>query len=102
MTRLVKRLIVAVLLLGALLLPVSWAVRRAKTRVLASPVFVVPRNIRTLFVGDSHVEVGLDPHRWPCSANFAKSGENYFFTYHKLRHLLMRNPQIAKVVVGCS
>jgi hypothetical protein len=99
---LVKKLILAFLLIATVLSSTSWALRRAKARVLGSPLFVVSPEVRTLMVGDSHIEASLDPDKWPGSANFASSGEGYFFTYYKLRHTLNRNPGIATIVLGCS
>jgi hypothetical protein len=91
------------LLLGALLLsPVAVATRRAYRRAFASPVFRLPAGTTWLLAGDSHTQTALDPMWLPGAQSIARRGENYFYTYYKLRHFLARNPGITRVVLGCS
>jgi hypothetical protein len=95
--------IILALLVGTLLLgPISLASVRAKERMLADPVFRLPEGTRTLIVGDSHLEKGLNPEDLPGSASIAYSGETYFYTYFKLRHFLRFNPAIRTVILGCG
>ena len=53
-------------------------------------------------MGDSHVEASVNPDLLPHAVNIAKSAENYFYTYYKLRYFLAKNPQVSSVVLGFS
>jgi uncharacterized protein YneF (UPF0154 family) len=43
--------------------------------------------IKYLFLGDSHVQNGINPSLIPNSVNFASSGESYFNIYQKLQYI---------------
>ncbi|MFA5070054.1 MAG: D-alanyl-lipoteichoic acid biosynthesis protein DltD [Patescibacteria group bacterium] len=46
------------------------------------------RNTKILFSGGSHVMTGLSPDRIENSFNFSSLGENYAYTYYKLKYIL--------------
>lgn len=94
----VLALLVAVLFLG----PISWASIRANEKLLSDSTFELQDGTDTLIAGDSHAEVGLEPTHIPRSTSIAISGENYFYTYFKIRYFLQYNPGIRNVILSCG
>lgn len=45
-------------------------------------------DINILFLGDSHILLGVDPAQIKHSFNYASGGENYIQTYYKLKNLI--------------
>ncbi|MRR21208.1 hypothetical protein EG827_13595 [bacterium] len=72
------------------------------SQLTGDKVFKLEKHINVLFVGDSHPETAFDPQRIEGSDSIAKSGENYFYTYYKLRHFLEMNHQVRTIVLGHS
>jgi len=93
------------LLLGTsclLLMAMGWFITRYTTRFASDKVFELDKTDSVLFVGDSHAETAFDPRLVDNSDSLAKSGENYFYTYYKLKHILNSNPQVKTIVLGHS
>ena len=62
--------------------------------------FKINKDINTLIVGDSHPMTSLDPEIIEHSKNVSFDSENYFFTYYKLKYLLLFNSHIKVVILG--
>ena len=60
------------------------------------------KGVNTLFIGDSHMEMGLNDQLFPNSLNLAKSSDGYIHTYVKLKAVIENNPQIRNVVLSYS
>lgn len=58
--------------------------------------------ITELYVGDSHIQLGIDDKLLPISKNIAKPGEAIYYTFYKLGPILEKNPSIKKVYLGFS
>lgn len=76
-------------------------------RLLIRPVydpdlFVVPPSCRTLIVGASHAATNIDPSYFDHAVSIGRNGEPVFFTYHKLRSVLERDPQVEHVIYALS
>lgn len=56
----------------------------------------------TLILGDSHLEVALDPNKFNNAYNIANSSEPYSLTYYKLKYLLENKNNIKDVLLGFS
>lgn len=54
----------------------------------------LPKDKKTLFMGASHIEKGINPKYYPSSVNLAAGSERYMFTYIKLKKLLEQNNQL--------
>lgn len=87
---------------GILIGPFCYLSRTTYIRSLNDSVFLLSKDTNILIAGDSHLEMTVNPDLLPHSANISISGENYFYTYYKLRHFLARNPQVSTVVLGFS
>ncbi|MCD8284124.1 MAG: hypothetical protein LUD52_05330 [Opitutae bacterium] len=64
--------------------------------------FELPRDKTIIFIGDSHVERGVDDKFIPGGFNFSKSWESYLNIYPRLKKLLDKNPQITTVFIGVT
>ncbi len=64
--------------------------------------FDLDTDIHTVFIGDSHVQQGINDSLLPHSLNLGTSSESFYFSYFKLEKLLSRNPSINKVCIGIS
>lgn len=64
--------------------------------------FEIPADKKFLFIGDSHMETGLDETVVPASYNFAQSGDPYFDQYFRLKKILDANPQIRTVFITAT
>jgi lysophospholipase L1-like esterase len=51
-------------------------------------LFDLRNEIQILFLGDSHILLGIDPAQIENSFNYASGGENYIQTYYKLESLI--------------
>lgn len=60
-------------------------------------LFDLRNEIQILFLGDSHILLGIDPAQIENSFNYASGGENYIQTYYKLDNLIKKGfiPEIA-------
>lgn len=54
--------------------------------------------IKYLFLGDSHIQNGINPSLIPNSMSFASSGESYFNIYQKLQFVLSKT-KVGNVVI---
>ncbi len=88
--------------MALLLAPCAFVSQTMYREALSDPVFAFREGTTTLVAGDSHLEAALNPSYFPGSVNCSLSGESYFFTYYKVKHLLGRNPGIRRVVIGCA
>lgn len=53
-----------------------------------------------LFIGDSHIEQGINDQEIDKIFTFAQSGDCYLYTFFKLKKILADNPQIRQVFLG--
>lgn len=53
-----------------------------------------------LFIGDSHIEVSVNDNLNNHFFTFAQSGDNYLYTYIKLKKFLKDNPQFDTIYLG--
>lgn len=80
--------------------------------LLLSSVFILQQiNINALrvqgpvsnvFVGDSHMQCGLDPSSFEAASSIATNSEHYFFSYFKLKKFIELNPSVKQAYVGFS
>jgi len=71
-------------------------------RHLDAGAYVLPAHVRTLVVGDSHVQWGIRDELLDDARNTATASEAYVFSYFKLRRILDDNPNILRVLIGYS
>lgn len=64
--------------------------------------FALPPDRKILFIGDSHVEIGVNDALIAGAFNFAKSGDPYLDQLARLKKLLRDNPQIETVFVSVT
>ena len=64
--------------------------------------FEIPAEKTLLFIGDSHMETGIDEATIPGSFNFAQSGDPYFDQYFRLVKILKDNPQLKTVFITAT
>ena len=57
---------------------------------------------KIIIAGDSNTEVAINDQIITSVINISKSGESYFYTYYKLKHLLEFNEHIEKVYLSFS
>lgn len=55
-----------------------------------------------LFIGDSHMETGIDEAQIPGAYNFAQSGDPYFDQFFRLERILEDNPQFKTVFITAT
>lgn len=77
----------------------AYGIRAVRLRTIS---FEIPKDKTVVFIGDSHIEIGVNPELIPCAYNFAKSGDPYFDQYCRLKRLLDDNPQISCVFVSAT
>jgi len=58
------------------------------------------KNKKILFIGDSHIEQGINENLNNSIVNLSQSGDNYLYTYVKLKKIIENNPQIKTIVIG--
>lgn len=60
-------------------------------------------NEQTIIIaGDSNTECAINDQKISNALNISKSGESYFYTFYKLKHLIHRNEHIEKVYLSFS
>lgn len=64
--------------------------------------FVLKDDVISVFIGDSHVENGINDDMLKGYANLAHYAESYYLSYYKLKLLLEHNPQLKNVYLGYS
>jgi hypothetical protein len=64
--------------------------------------YSIPPYISQLFIGDSHIQLGINDKLLPNSKNLANPGEALYYTYYKLAPILTNNPSIKRVYLGFS
>lgn len=57
---------------------------------------------KIIIAGDSNTEVAINDQIISSVINISRSGESYFYTYYKLRHLLEVNEHVEKVYLSFS
>lgn len=60
------------------------------------------KNIKTVFIGDSHIRLAINDSLLNNSANLGNHGESLYFNYFKLWSLLNENPSVDTVYLGIS
>lgn len=68
--------------------------------VFSEKAFRLPKNVITIFFGDSHTNTTFDPEIIENSFNASVDSEIYFNTYYKINTLLKSNPQIVNIVLS--
>ena len=63
---------------------------------------LLPQNVTTIFMGDSHTQCAVDDKFFPNSLNISRSAESYLYSFYKIKYILKLNPQIKNVVLGFS
>lgn len=58
--------------------------------------------IKTLFVGDSHMQMTIDNHLLPHSINLARDSEGFKYNLLKIKTVLEVNPSINRIFLGFS
>jgi len=56
----------------------------------------------TIIAGDSNTECALDDEKIKSALNISRSGESYFYTYHKLKYLLEKKENFNTVYLSFS
>lgn len=56
----------------------------------------------TIIAGDSNTECALNDQKIKSALNISRSGESYFYTYHKLKYLIQKNESFKKVYLSFS
>ena len=64
--------------------------------------FAVHAKASTLIAGASHSQTAFNPALIKDSYSIAQAGENFFYTYYKLKRILPQNPQIKTVLMAFS
>lgn len=64
--------------------------------------FKLDDSIEIIFCGHSHIQLAINDSLVAHSMNFGESGENFIYTYQKLKCLLNSNAQIKHVFLACS
>jgi hypothetical protein len=59
-------------------------------------------NIKSIFIGDSHIQNAINDTTIAASINLASNSESFYFSYYKLLMLLNSNPSVEKVYLGFS
>ena len=66
-----------------------------------SELYQLEEKIEYLFIGDSHVSLGVNDSLIPHSKNISSLAEPYYFTYQKLKFFLRKN-QPKTIILGFS
>lgn len=64
--------------------------------------YKIDPTITTLYMGDSYIECAINDSLLPSSINIAASSESYYYSYYKLKKLIINNPSISQVYLGFS
>jgi len=56
----------------------------------------------TIYIGDSHIQQGINDSEIPHSKNLGVIAESYYFSYFKVKTLLTNNPAVKEVYLGLS
>ncbi len=70
--------------------------------VIDAQPYILDSNIKTVFLGDSHIKGGVIFKMIPNSINVGQAFEPLAISFLKARHIVDNNPQIDKLVVGFS
>lgn len=64
--------------------------------------FALPPDKKIVFIGDSHIEVGVNETLIPNAYNFAKGGDPYLDQLARLKRLLEDNPQVETIFITAT
>lgn len=67
-----------------------------------SSEYRVDPNVKSIFIGDSHIQNAINDAQLPASINLASNSESFYFSYYKLLMLLRSNPSVENVYLGFS
>lgn len=70
--------------------------------VIPSRSRIIPSNAHLLFLGTSRIQYSIDDTRIPGSFNWGNNGENYFWTYQKLKLIKKYNSHIDTLLLICD
>lgn len=59
-------------------------------------------DLKTLFIGDSHIQMTINDHLLSHSINLARDSEGFKFSLLKIKTILKVNPSIDKIYLGLS
>lgn len=94
--RLVGYILFLTLIFCLLLLALSVSNKRLLVKYKTEPRY------NTVLLGDSHIQNAIDDSQLPYAINLSQGLEMFMFSYAKLKVLLENNPNIKRVVLGCS
>lgn len=57
-------------------------------------------NKKSAYIGDSHIQNGINDELITDGINFSQNGESYYFSYQKLKRILALNQQLKIVYLG--
>lgn len=64
--------------------------------------YKLDNGVKSLFIGDSHIQCAINVALIPNVVNLAQSSETMFFSYFKIKYILQNNPAIKTVYLGFS
>lgn len=62
----------------------------------------IDESIKTIILGDSHTQAGINDNIVKNSINVSQSSEHFLYTFNVLKLLINNNPQIDKIILGVS
>ena len=65
-------------------------------------IFELSKGTKILIIGDSHVECAINDDLFENSINFAQSGDNYMYSFTKLKAFKENNPDLKQVILSYS
>ena len=102
MAKFITKVFIFLLIGGISIIPICRLFNKIYENAICSDIFHFEPRTTILVVGDSHVATAVNSAILKSSVNISLNGENYFYTYYKLKHFLKLNPQINTVVMGFS
>ena len=57
---------------------------------------------KSMFIGDSHIQNGINDELITDGINFSQNGESYYFSYQKLKKIIALNKQVKTIYLGFS
>jgi hypothetical protein len=67
-----------------------------------SAEYRIDPSIKSVFIGDSHIQNAINDAQLPASINVASNSESFYFSYYKLLMFLKSNPSVENVYLGFS
>lgn len=67
-----------------------------------SNILAIDENYNTIVLGDSYTKYSINDSLLARTLNLSNNADSYFYSYLKLQHLKKINPQIKRLILGCS